>query len=119
MSPLNVHNNLYPIGGKILYSKYHAGKFLVAWHPKASTENERKTVVVENDKISVLFRQIAGAIARRIVTYATVGNSVVAADELGFIKFGSRVDVFLPIDTKVCAELNQKVKGGLSVIATY
>ena len=119
MSPLNVHNNLYPISGKIVYCKYHAGKFLVAWHPKASTDNERNTVVVENDKISVLFRQIAGAVARRIVTYATVGNSAAAADELGFIKFGSRVDVFLLIETKVCAELNQKVKGGLSVIATY
>jgi phosphatidylserine decarboxylase len=119
MSPLNVHNNLYPISGKVAYTKYHDGKFLVAWHPKASTDNERNTVVVKNDKISVLFRQIAGAVARRIVTYANVGNSAVAADEFGFIKFGSRVDVFLPIGTKVCAEINQKVKGGLSIIATY
>ena len=119
MSPLNVHNNLYPISGKVAYTKYHVGKFLVAWHPKASTDNERNTVVVKNDKISVLFRQIAGAVARRIVTYANVGNSAVAADEFGFIKFGSRVDVFLPIGTKVCAEINQKVKGGLSIIATY
>ena len=119
MSPLNVHNNLYPISGKVAYTKYHDGKFLVAWDPKASTDNERNTVVVENDKISNLSRQIAGAVARRIVTYATVGNSVIATEDLGFIKFGSRVDVFLPIDTKVCAELNQKVKGGLSVIATY
>ena len=119
MSPLNVHNNLYPVDGKVAYTKYNAGKFLVAWHPKASTDNERTTVVVENDTISILLRQIAGAVARRIVTYATVGNSVIAAEDLGFIKFGSRVDVFLPIDTKICAELNQKVKGGLSVIATY
>ena len=119
MSPLNVHNNLYPISGKVAYTKYHDGKFLVAWHPKASTDNERNTVVVENDKISILSRQIAGAVARRIVTYAKVEETVKVADELGFIKFGSRVDVFLPIGTKVCTKLNQKVKGGLSVIATY
>ena len=119
MSPLNVHNNLYPISGKVAYTKYHDGKFLVAWDPKASTDNERNTVVVENDKISILSRQIAGAVARRIVTYAKVEETVKVADELGFIKFGSRVDVFLPIDTQLCAKINQKVKGGLSVIATY
>ena len=119
MSPLNVHNNVYPIGGKVTYTKYHPGKFLVAWHPKASTDNERNTIVVENDKISVLFRQIAGIIARRIISYPNVGDSATTSDEFGFIKFGSRVDIFLPIGTKVCAELNQKVKGGLSVIATY
>ena len=119
MSPLNSHNNLYPTSGKVTYTKYHPGKFLVAWHPKSSTENERSTIVVENDKISVLFRQIAGAVARRIVTYSKVGNSAITANEFGFIKFGSRVDIFLPIGTKVCTELNQKVKGGLSVIATY
>jgi len=119
MSPLNVHNNLYPASGKVAYTKYHAGKFLVAWHPKASTDNERNTVVVENEKISILFRQIAGAVARRIISYATVGTSATTADEFGFIKFGSRVDVFLPIGTKVCAELNQKVEGGISIIATY
>ena len=119
MSPLNVHNNLYPISGKVAYTKYHPGKFLVAWHPKASTDNERSTVVVENEKISILFRQIAGAVARRIITYPRVGETVLSANEFGFIKFGSRVDVFLPIGTKVCTELNQKVKGGISVIATY
>ena len=119
MSPLNVHNNLYPIGGKVTYTKYHPGKFLVAWHPKVSTDNERNTIVVENDKISVLFRQIAGIVARRIISYPNVGDSATTSDEFGFIKFGSRVDVFLPIDTKVCTEINQKVKGGLSVIATY
>ena len=119
MSPLNVHNNLYPTYGKVTYTKYRPGKFLVAWHPKASTDNERSTIVIENDKISVLFRQIAGVIARRIITYSKVGNIVSTADEFGFIKFGSRVDIFLPIGTKVCTELNQKVKGGLSVIATY
>ena len=119
MSPLNVHNNLYPISGKVIYTKYHPGKFLVAWHPKASTDNERSTIVVENENISVLLRQVAGAIARRIITYAKVGENTCAADELGFIKFGSRIDIFLPIGTKVCAKLNQKVKGGVSVIAIY
>ena len=119
MSPLNVHNNLYPISGKITYTKYHPGKFLVAWHPKASADNERSTVVVENTRISILFRQIAGAVARRIITYSNVGDSVSAANESGFIKFGSRVDLFLPIGAKVKTEINEKVKGGQSIIATY
>jgi len=119
MSPLNVHNNLYPIGGKVTYTKYHPGKFLVGWHPKASTDNERNTIVVENDKISVLFRQIAGAAARRIISYPNVGDSVTTSDESGFIKFGSRVDVLLPISTKVTAKINQKVVGGITIIATY
>ena len=119
MSPLNTHNQVYPISGNVKYTKYHPGKFLVAWHPKTSTDNERNTIVVENDKISVLFRQIAGIVARRIISYPNVGDSATTSDEFGFIKFGSRVDVFLPIGTKVCAEINQKVKGGLSVIATY
>lgn len=119
MSALNAHNNLYPTYGKVTYTRYHPGKFLVAWNPKASADNERNTIVVENAKISVMFRQIAGAVARRIITYAKVGNIVSIADEFGFIKFGSRVDIFLPIGTKVCTKLNQKVKGGLSVIATY
>lgn len=119
MSPLNVHNNLYPISGKVTYTKYHPGKFLVAWHPKASSDNERSTIVVENENISVLLRQVAGAIARRIITYAKVSENTRAADELGFIKFGSRIDIFLPIGTKVCTKLNQKVKGGVSVIAIY
>ena len=119
MSALNVHNNLYPIGGEVRYTKYHPGKFLVGWHPKASTDNERNTIVVENDKISVLFRQIAGAAARRIISYPNVGDSVTTSDESGFIKFGSRVDVLLPISTKVTAKINQKVVGGITIIATY
>ena len=119
MSALNVHNNLYPIGGEVRYTKYHPGKFLVAWHPKASTDNERNTIVVENDKISVLFRQIAGVFARRIISYSNVGDSATTSDEFGFIKFGSRIDILLPIGTKVTTNLNQKVKSGITVIATY
>ena len=119
MSPLNAHNNLYPITGKVTYAKYHAGKFLVAWNPKASTNNERSTVVVENDKISILIRQIAGAVARRIITYSKIGETVTTTDEFGFIKFGSRVDLFLPIGTKINVALEQKVTGGQSIITTY
>ena len=119
MSPLNVHNNLYPISGKVRYQKHHAGKFLVAWNPKASTDNERNTVVVKNDKISVLIRQIAGAIARRIVTCSEIGETVTTADEFGFIKFGSRVDLFLPIGSKINVKINQRVSGGESIIASY
>jgi phosphatidylserine decarboxylase len=119
MSPLNIHNNLYPISGIIKYTKYHKGKFLVAWNPKSSTDNERSTVVLQNNKIEILCRQIAGAVARRIITYAKESISVSASEELGFIKFGSRVDLFLPKGTKINAKLNQKVKGGLSVIAEY
>ena len=119
MSPFNVHNNLYPISGIIKYTKYHKGKFLVAWNPKSSTDNERNTVVIQNNKIEILCRQIAGAVARRIITYAKDNISVSACEELGFIKFGSRVDVFLPKGTKIITKLNQKVKGGLSVIAKY
>ena len=119
MSPLNVHNQLYPISGAVKYTKYHPGKFLVAWHPKASTENERSTVVVENNKITVLFRQIAGALARRIVTYSTVDDKATVADEYGFIKFGSRVDLYFPIGTKINTQLEEKVTAGQSIIATY
>ena len=119
MSALNVHNNLYPIGGEVRYTKYHPGKFLAAWNPKASTDNERNTIVVENDKISVLFRQIAGVFARRIISYSNVGDSATASDEFGFIKFGSRIDILLPIGTKVTTNLNQKVESGITVIATY
>ena len=119
MSPLNVHNQLYPISGAVKYTKYHPGKFLVAWHPKASTENERSTVVVENNKITVLFRQIAGALARRIVTYSKVDDKATVADEYGFIKFGSRVDLFFPIGTKINTQLEEKVIAGQSIIATY
>jgi phosphatidylserine decarboxylase len=118
MSPINVHVTRHPIGGKVKYSKYHPGKFLVAWHPKSSEENERTTVVVENDIAGeVLYRQIAGAMAKRIVNYAEVGNEVIQGSDSGFIKFGSRVDVFLPLNTPISVKLNQKVKGGLSVIA--
>ena len=118
MSPINVHVTRYAIGGKVNYSKYHQGKYLVAWHPKASTENERTTIVVENDSVGeILYRQIAGALAKRIVNYATVGETVVQGEDAGFIKFGSRVDVFLPIGTKLNVNLGDKVKGGVQVIA--
>jgi len=118
MSPINVHVTRYPVGGTVTYSKYHPGKYLVAWHPKASEENERTTVVVKNDVIGeVLFRQIAGALAKRIVNYAEEGQKVEQTTDSGFIKFGSRVDIFLPLDAKIKVELNQKVKGGISIIA--
>lgn len=119
MSPLNVHVTRYPISGRVKYSKYHPGKYLVAWHPKASTENERTTIVVENEIVGpILYRQIAGALAKRIVNYAVEGESTIQGADAGFIKFGSRVDVFLPLGTKVDVSLNQKVKGGEQVIAT-
>ena len=118
MSPINVHVTRHPVGGKVKFSKYHPGKFLVAWHPKSSEENERTTVVVENEVVGeVLYRQIAGALAKRIVNYAEAGTEVVQGSDSGFIKFGSRVDVFLPIGTKVKVGINDKVKGGVSVIA--
>ncbi|NRD24814.1 phosphatidylserine decarboxylase family protein [Winogradskyella litoriviva] len=118
MSPINVHVTRYPIAGKVTFSKYHPGKFLVAWHPKASEENERTTVVVENASFGkVLYRQIAGALAKRIVNYAKVSNEVAQGADSGFIKFGSRVDLFLPLDANIKVELNQKVRGGESVIA--
>lgn len=118
MSPINVHVTRYPIGGKISYSKYHPGKFLVAWHPKASEENERTTVVVENASFGkVLYRQIAGALAKRIVNYAQVDTNAQQGKDSGFIKFGSRVDLFLPLDAEIKVELNQKVRGGETVIA--
>ena len=119
MSPLNVHVTRYPAGGEVVYSKYHPGKYLVAWHPKASEENERTTVVVRSTTFGdVLYRQIAGALAKRIVNYAKEGETVIQGDDSGFIKFGSRVDVFLPIDTPIAVKLNQKVKGAQSVIVT-
>ena len=118
MSPINVHVTRYPIGGKVVFSKYHPGKYLVAWHPKSSEENERTTVVVENKTYGkVLHRQIAGALAKRIVNYAKVDDNAIQGGESGFIKFGSRVDLFLPLDTKIKVVLNQKVSGGESVIA--
>ena len=119
MSPLNVHNQLYPISGDVKYIKYHPGKFFVAWHPKASTDNERSTVVLENNSISILCRQIAGAVARRIITYAKAEERVNVADELGFIKFGSRVDLFFPLGTKINTNIDEKVTGGQSIIALY
>ena len=118
MSPINVHVTRYPISGKVIFSKYHPGKYLVAWHPKASEENERTTVVVENDTYGkVLYRQIAGALAKRIVNYAKVDNNAIQGSDSGFIKFGSRVDLFLPVDTNIKVKLNQKVRGGESIIA--
>lgn len=118
MSPLNVHVTRYPVGGKVVFSKYHPGKFLVAWHPKSSEENERTTVVVNSPIFGdVLHRQIAGAVAKRIVNYAKEGEVVNQASESGFIKFGSRVDIFLPLDAKINVSLNQKVKGGISILA--
>lgn len=118
MSPINVHVTRYAMSGLIKYSKYHPGKYLVAWHPKASTENERTTIVIENSSIGeILYRQIAGALAKRIVNYAKQGENVVQGTDAGFIKFGSRVDVYLPLGTKVNVKLGDKVKGGVQVIA--
>ncbi|WP_299335921.1 phosphatidylserine decarboxylase family protein [uncultured Psychroserpens sp.] len=118
MSPINVHVTRYPISGNVTYSKYHPGKYLVAWHPKASEENERTTVVVENKNFGkILYRQIAGALAKRIVNYAKVDDNAIQGADSGFIKFGSRVDLFLPLDADIKVELNQKVRGGESIIA--
>ncbi|HWZ23053.1 MAG TPA: phosphatidylserine decarboxylase family protein [Cytophagaceae bacterium] len=120
MSPVNVHVNRNPISGVVKYFKYHPGKYLVAWHPKSSTENERTTVVLENSKNqSILMRQIAGALARRIVWYVKEADVVSQTDEFGFIKFGSRVDVFVPLDAKIKVELNQVTKGGITVLAEF
>ena len=118
MSPLNVHVTRYPIGGNVVFSKYHPGKYLVAWHPKSSELNERTTIVIENSTIGkILYRQIAGAVARRIVNYAKTGEKVTQGKDAGFIKFGSRVDLFLPIDYKINVDLGQIVKGGIEKIA--
>ena len=120
MSPVNVHVTRYPVSGSIRYSKYHPGKYLVAWHPKSSEENERTTVVIRTPKFGdILFRQIAGAMARRIVNYAEEGESVQQGDDSGFIKFGSRVDLFLPLECEINVVLNQKVKGATTCIASY
>lgn len=118
MSPANVHVNRNPISGQVKLSQYHSGKYLVAWHPKSSTENERHTVVIGNERAEVLVRQIAGALARRIVNYLKPGMQVKQNEELGFIKFGSRVDIYLPVGTKVSVEMNQVVRGGQTIIAT-
>ena len=117
MSPLNVHVNRAPIGGKILYAQYHPGKYLVAWHPKSSTENERTTVVIGDEKRAILLRQIAGAVARRIKYYVQKDQLIGQGDEFGFIKFGSRVDVFLPLDAQIQVAIGQKVKGNVDVLA--
>ena len=119
MSPINVHVTRYALSGIVKFSKYHPGKFLVAWHPKASEENERTTVVIENKTFgAILYRQIAGALARRIVNYAEEGMQVIQGEDAGFIKFGSRVDLFLPLGTPINVTLNQKAIGGKTVIAT-
>lgn len=118
MSPINVHVNRNPISGLVKYAKYHPGKYLVAWHPKSSTENERTTVVIAGNKAEVLFRQIAGALAKRIVYYVKEGQMVEQGAEMGFIKFGSRIDLYLPLDAKIEVSLNQKTKGGETVVAT-
>ncbi|MEH6304785.1 phosphatidylserine decarboxylase family protein [Olivibacter sp. CPCC 100613] len=120
MSPINVHSNRSPITGVVKFFKYHPGKYLMAWNPKSSTLNERTTIVVENSfGVEVLFRQIAGALARRIVWYVNEGKEVKQGEEFGFIKFGSRVDVFLPIGTKVNVKLGDKVKGGITVLGEF
>lgn len=119
MSPFNVHVTRYLASGTIKYSKYHPGKYLVAWHPKSSTENERTTIVIHTPKFGdILYRQIAGALAKRIVNYAQVGEQVTQGSDAGFIKFGSRVDVFLPLDSKVIVKLGQKVVGAKTCIAS-
>lgn len=118
MSPINVHVTRYPVSGEVLFSKYHPGKYLVAWHPKSSTENERTTIVIKNESSAeILYRQIAGALARRIVNYAKKSSKVNQGEDAGFIKFGSRVDLFLPLNTKINVKLNQKVKGAEDIIA--
>ena len=118
MSPINVHVTRYGLSGIVKYSKYHPGKYLVAWHPKSSTENERTTVVIENKTVGeILYRQIAGALAKRIVNYANEGDKVVQGTDAGFIKFGSRVDLYLPLGTKLNVKLGDKVKGGVQIVA--
>ncbi len=119
MSPLNVHVNRNPVSGKVKLAKYHPGLYLVAWHPKSSTENERTTLVVESKKGEVLFRQIAGALARRICFYIKEGDEVGQSDEMGFIKFGSRVDIFLPLGTPIKTKLGDIVKGGITELAEW
>lgn len=117
MSPTNVHVNRNPISGTVNYFRYHPGKYLVAWHPKSSSENERTTVVIDNGEDEVLLRQIAGAMAKRIVNYCEEGQMVLQGTDMGFIKFGSRVDLFLPLDAKIEVTMGQKVKGNKTIIA--
>ncbi len=119
MSPANVHVNRVPFNGEVIYNQYHKGKYLVAWDPKSSTENERHSVVMRQGNLEVLVKQIAGAVAKRIVNYLEVGEKVKQGEEMGFIKFGSRVDLLLPVGTKLHVSLNEKVKGGVTVIASH
>jgi len=118
MSPANVHVNRNPMNGEVVYNQYHKGKYLVAWNPKSSTENERHSVVLKNGSLEILVKQIAGALAKRIVNYLEVGQKVKQGEEFGFIKFGSRVDLILPVGTKLNVNLNEVVRGGVTVIAT-
>lgn len=119
MSPINVHVNRYPVSGTVEYFRYHPGKFLAAWEPKSSLDNERTTVVVKSEKGTVLFRQIAGALARRIVWYCKEGDNATQGTEMGFIKFGSRVDVYVPVHSKVLVNIGQKVLGGITPLAEF
>lgn len=119
MSPANVHVNRASVAGEVVYNQYHKGKYLVAWDPKSSTENERHSVVIRNPYGEILIKQIAGALAKRIVNYLQVGRKVAQCEEMGFIKFGSRVDVLLPTNAKVNVKLNEKVKGGVTILATF
>ena len=119
MSPLNVHAQWAPMAGKVTHANYHPGKYLVAWHPKSSTENERTTHVIEGEKGTVLFRQIAGAVARRICHYMHEEQDLAQGDEVGFIKFGSRIDVFLPVGSEICVELEDAVTGRETVLARF
>lgn len=119
MSPLNVHVNRYPINGTVEYSKLHKGKYLVAWHPKSSTENERTTICIKNKHGKVLMRQIAGALARRIVNYAKVADKAVQGEQMGFIKFGSRVDLYLPLGSELLVKIDQKVEANRTIIARF
>ncbi len=119
MSPANVHVNRNPVSGEVAYSQYHKGKYLVAWHPKSSTENERHSVVYRKDGKEILVKQIAGALAKRISNYLQVGQQVKQTDEMGFIKFGSRVDLLLPLDAKILVKIGDKPKGGVTVVATW
>ena len=119
MSPANVHQNRNPVDGEVVYSQYHKGKYLVAWHPKSSTENERHSVVIRNNKGEILVKQIAGALAKRIINYLSTGQKVKQSTEMGFIKFGSRVDVLMPLGAKIKVQLNQVVQGGVTVLAEW
>lgn len=119
MSPANVHQNRHPITGEVIYNKYHKGKYLVAWHPKSSTENERWSVATKGKYGTILYKQIAGALAKRICNYTKVGDFAKQTEEYGFIKFGSRVDVLMPVGTKVNVQLNEVVKGGVTVLASW